>query len=89
MILGICNIVSTQVEINEYFVGFMAVDNSTGLGLAEACLKKLEDLNSCFQNCRGIGYDNGANMKGCNRGVQKSLHELNLKLFYVDVTVSI
>jgi len=83
MILRICNIVSTPVEINEYFVGFMAVDDSTGLGLAEACLKKLEDLNLCFQNCRGQGYDNGANMKGCNRGVQKRLLELNPKSFYV------
>ena len=89
MILRICNIVSTPVEINEYFVGSMAVDDSTGLGLEEACLKKLEDLNSCFQNCRGQGYDNGANMKGCNRGVLKSLLKLNLKSFYMDVTVSI
>ena len=83
MILRICNIVSTPVEINEYFVGFMSVDDSTGLGLAEACLEKLEDLNLCFQNCRGQGYDNGANMKGCNRGVQKHLLELNPKSFYV------
>ena len=40
MILGICNIVSTPVEINEYFVGFMAVDDSSGLGLAEASLRR-------------------------------------------------
>ena len=80
---------STPVKINKYFVGFMAVDDSTDLGLTEACLKKLKYLNSCVQNCRGQGYDNGANMKGCNRGVQKSLLELNPKSFYVDVTVSI
>ena len=67
MILRIYNIVSMPIEINEYFLGF---DDSTGLGLAEACLKKLEGLNLCFQNCRGLGYDNGANMKGCNCGVQ-------------------
>ena len=46
-------------------------------------LKKLEDLNLCFQNCRGQGYDNGANMKGFKRGVQKRLLELNPKSFYV------
>ena len=59
----------------------MAVDDSTGLGLAEACLKKLEDMNLCFQNCRGQGYDNRANIKDCNRGVQKRLLELNPKSF--------
>ena len=70
MILRIYNTVSMPIAINEYLLGFMAVDDSTGFGLAEACLKKLEDLNLCFQNCGGQGYDNGANMKGCNRGVK-------------------
>src|SRR5215469_15976066 len=83
MILRICNISSTPVEINEYFVGFLAINDSTGSGLAEECIKKLDDLNLRLENCRGQGYDNGANMKGCNRGVQKRLLELNPKSFYV------
>ena len=70
MILRIYNIESMSIEINEYLLGVMAVDDSTGFGLAEACLKKLEDLILCLENCRGQGYGNGANMKGCNRGLQ-------------------
>ena len=58
---------SEYAHINQcIFLGFMAVEDITGLGLAEAWLKKLEDLNLYFQNCRGQGYDNGVNMKGCN-----------------------
>ena len=42
-------------------------------------LKKFE-LN--IQNIRGQGYDNGANMKGVDSGVQKRLLNINRKAFF-------
>ena len=40
MILRIYNTVSMPIEINEYLLGFMAVDDSTGFGLAGSMLKE-------------------------------------------------
>lgn len=73
----------SPVEISEYFVGFLHVESSKGEDLAEACLQRLQQLQIPFQNCRGQGYDNGSNMKGCHQGVQKRLLDLNPKAFYV------
>jgi hypothetical protein len=42
-------------------------------------IKKL-DLN--IDDIRGQGYDNGSNMKGKERGVQKRLLDINPKAFY-------
>lgn len=61
----------------------MPVDSATGAGLTEITLKKLEDLQLSLLDCRGQGYDNGANMKGCHNGVQKRILDLNEKAFYV------
>jgi len=35
------------------------------------------------QDMRGQGYDNGANMSGCNSGVQTRMQEINPRAFYV------
>ena len=83
MILRIVNCDSSPVEIREHFVGYTAVESSTGLGLTEACLKRLEELGLDLRNCRGQGYDNGANMKGCNSGVQKRILDENPRAFFV------
>ena len=42
-------------------------------------LKKY-DLN--INDIRGQGYDNGSNMKGKNRGVQRRLLDINPRAFY-------
>lgn len=72
-----------SIEVQEFFVGYLPVESSTGLGLTEVCLKKLEELGIPIEYCRGQGYDNGANMKGCNSGVQKRILEINPKAFFV------
>ncbi|XP_060845912.1 uncharacterized protein LOC132925540 [Rhopalosiphum padi] len=48
-----------------------------GQGLAEEILKKLSEDGLEFKNCRGQGYDNGANMAGKIKGVQSRLQEIN------------
>lgn len=60
-------------EIKEHFLGFLVAPESTGQGLSELILQRLEELNIPFEDCRGQSYDNGANMKGANKGVQARL----------------
>ncbi|XP_076044693.1 zinc finger MYM-type protein 1-like [Oratosquilla oratoria] len=45
--------------------------------------KKLKELNIPFENCKGQSYDNGANMKGKNKGVQARLLQLNPRSLFV------
>ncbi|KAK0131768.1 Zinc finger MYM-type protein 1 [Merluccius polli] len=43
----------------------------------------LEELGIPFEDCRGQSYDNGANMKGKNKGVQARLLENNPRALFV------
>ncbi|XP_041852965.1 zinc finger MYM-type protein 1-like [Melanotaenia boesemani] len=70
-------------EIKEHFLGFLTAPETTGLGLSNLILNRLEELNIPFSNCRGQSYDNGANMKGKNKGVQARLLEKNPRALYV------
>ncbi|KAJ8359077.1 hypothetical protein SKAU_G00156020 [Synaphobranchus kaupii] len=70
-------------EIKEHFLGFLVAPESTGLGLSDLILSRLEELNIPFSDCRGQSYDNGANMKGKNKGVQARLLVKNPRALYV------
>ena len=62
---------SKQIEIREHFLGFISISDSTGQGLTNVLLDFLETHNICLGNLKGQGYENGANMKGRNNGLQK------------------
>lgn len=64
-------------------MGFLEAEESTGLHLASLILKRLEDLKVPFEDCRGQAYDNGANMKGKNKGVQARLLQINPRALFV------
>lgn len=72
-----------NVEVKEYFMGFLESEESTGEGLSSLILNRLQDLNISFEDCRGQSYDNGANMDGKKKGVQARLLEINPKAFFV------
>ncbi|KAL6484523.1 hypothetical protein MHYP_G00065680 [Metynnis hypsauchen] len=59
-----------QADIKEYFLGYIDVEQTTGLNLSNVVLDKLKELGIPFENCRGQAYDNGGNMKGKKQGVQ-------------------
>lgn len=50
-------------QVKEHFLGFLVAEQSTGESLTLLILKRLEELNIPFEDCRGQSYDNGANMK--------------------------
>jgi len=70
VVLRCVQINGRSVDIVEHFVGYLEVEQSTGLCMTETFLKKLRDLKLPISDCRGQGYDNGANMRGSNKGVQ-------------------
>ncbi|XP_065667628.1 uncharacterized protein LOC136087927 [Hydra vulgaris] len=53
---------SSTGAIEEYFVGFIAVTETTGEYLANSKLQELERIGLNIQICRRQGYDNDANM---------------------------
>lgn len=49
-------------------------------------VNKLKEFNLDIQNLRGQGYDNGANMKGKNNGLQKHILNINPRALFVPST---
>ncbi len=70
-------------HIREHYTGFLEADESTGQQLASMILTRLKELGIPFEDCRGQSYDNGANMKGKNKGVQARLLEKNTREMFV------
>lgn len=68
-----CN--KNECLIKESFMGFITTTEKTGIGLCNVILKKLEDWKLDIMDCRGQGYDNGANMSGKYNGVQAHITE--------------
>ncbi|GJX16919.1 zinc finger MYM-type protein 1-like protein [Tanacetum coccineum] len=71
LILRYVNVSSTCVTIEESFLGFLNVDETTGKRLFDVTLDELKSLDLDIDDVRGQGYDNGSNMKGKHQGVQK------------------
>lgn len=72
-----------KVEVREHFLAFFPILDATGAGLCSFLTDLLKTLNLDISNLRGQGYDNGANMRGKNIGLQKRILNLNPRAFYV------
>lgn len=77
LIVRYVDISGEKVEICESFLGFVIATDSTGTGLSETILNILIESGLDLINCRGQGYDNGANMKGKKNGVQQKILNKN------------
>ncbi|KAJ6831765.1 zinc finger MYM-type protein 1-like [Iris pallida] len=83
LILRCVDVSSTPAKVEEYFLEFLVVEETTGLGLLNVMLDAIKSLELDIDNVRGQGYDNGSNMKGKNQGVQKRLLDINPRAFYM------
>ncbi|XP_060871404.1 uncharacterized protein LOC132945652 [Metopolophium dirhodum] len=80
IILRFCN--TSTGDIEEHFIGFIAVDSTTGEHLTNIILHELKSNGLDIQDCRGQGFDNGANMVGINKGVKTRILNINPKAFF-------
>ncbi|KAL5558544.1 hypothetical protein UlMin_034755 [Ulmus minor] len=80
LILRCVDILTNPVRIEEYFLGFLNVDNTSGAGIFSELIEKIKMLKLDINNVRGQGYDNGSNMKGKHQALYTSrgCHSLNL-----------
>lgn len=59
-----------NIQVEESFIAYRVAKETTGQALADLLLTEIEECGLNMVNCRGQGYDNGANMAGVHKGVQ-------------------
>ncbi|KAI7805558.1 hypothetical protein IRJ41_010973 [Triplophysa rosa] len=81
---------SKKASVQESFVDFTAVKDTTGQGLAETLIEVIEkNLGLELVNCRGQSYDNGSNMRGIQKGVQALILEKNPEALFIPCSHSL
>ena len=83
LIIGWANVPSSPIQVEEFFLEFLVVEDTSGLGLFNSLQDVLKSLDLDINFVRGQGYDNGSNMKGKHQGVQKRLLDINPRAFYM------
>ncbi|KAK2423848.1 zinc finger MYM-type protein [Trifolium repens] len=82
LIIRYVDVESNSVSIEESFLGFLNVNDTSGQGLFDVLQDELKKLDLDIFDVRGQGYDNGSNMKGKHQGVQMKFLDINPRAFY-------
>ena len=82
-IIRCVDVLSTPIKVEDYFLEFLIVDDTSGLEIFNELQDALKFLGLDIDCVRGQDYDNGSNMKEKCQGVQKRLLDLNPRAFYM------
>ncbi|XP_058784145.1 uncharacterized protein LOC131658911 [Vicia villosa] len=82
LIIRYVDVSSNSVSVEESFLGFLNVNDTTGQRLFDVLQDQLKKLDLDIFDVRRQGYDNGSNMKGKHQGVQKKFLDINPRAFY-------
>ena len=82
LIIRYVDVSSSSIIIEESFLGFLNVNDTTGQGLFDVLQSELKLLDLDINDVRGQGYDNGSNMKGKHQGTKKTFRSQFSSILY-------
>jgi hypothetical protein len=73
LILRCVDISTNTIKIDEHFIEFIKIDDTTRKCIFNEIINVIKNLELNINDIRGQGYDNGSNMKGKElRGAKKT-----------------